>query len=229
MVFLLFKRLSCFLFLMLCTYTAISQTSERSAFRQVVQIAGVVLDDENLQPIPYVNISVRGTYRGASADANGFFTLVTLAGDLLEFSSIGFRSVIVKIPDSIESDRYTVYQSLQKDTLELPLTVIYPWPTREKFREAFLNLNVPDDDFEIARKNVILSDLRDRARYSRMDAGMNYKHFIQQRTDRLYYAGQQQPNNLLNPFAWAQFLRIWNAQKDERRRQRVRDWDSYEP
>jgi len=214
---------------MLCTYTAISQTSERSAFRQVVQIAGVVLDDENLQPIPYVNISVRGTYRGASADANGFFTLVTLAGDLLEFSSIGFRSVIVKIPDSIESDRYTVYQSLQKDTLELPLTVIYPWPTREKFREAFLNLNVPDDDFEIARKNVILSDLRDRARYSRMDAGMNYKHFIQQRTDRLYYAGQQQPNNLLNPFAWAQFLRIWNAQKDERRRQRVRDWDSYEP
>jgi len=225
----LFKRLTCFVLLVVCTHIAVSQTSEPPASRQVVQIAGVVLDDENLQPIPFVNISVRGTYRGASADANGFFTLVTLAGDLLEFSSIGFRSVTVKIPESVESDRYTIYQSLQRDTLELPLTVIYPWPTREKFREAFLNLNVPDDDYEIARKNVILSDLRDRARYSRMDAGMNFRHFIQQRTDRLYYAGQQQPNNLLNPFAWAQFLRIWNAQKDERRRQRVRDWDSYEP
>ena len=229
MVSILFKRLTSFALLIMCVFTAVSQTSERSTERQVVQIAGVILDNENLQPIPYVNVSVKGTFRGASADANGFFTLVTLAGDVLEFSSIGFRSAIVKISDTIESDRYTVYQSLQRDTLELPLTVIYPWPSREKFREAFLNLDVPDDDFEIARKNVILSDLRERARYSKMDAGMNYKNFIQQRTDRLYYAGQQQPNNLLNPFAWAQFLRIWNAQKDEKRRQRVRDWDSYEP
>jgi len=209
--------------------TVLSQTSDRNAHRQVVQIAGVILDNDNLQPIPYVNISVRGTYRGASADASGFFTLVTLAGDVLTFSSIGFRPVTVKIPDSVESDRYTVYQSMQRDTLELPLTVIYPWPSREKFREAFLNLNVPDDDYEIARKNVILSDLRDRARHSRMDAGMNYKHFIQQKTDRLYYAGQHQPNNLLNPCAWEQFLRIWNQQKDDKRRQRVRDWESYEP
>jgi hypothetical protein len=224
-----FKQLTCFVLLMVCTHIAVSQTSERSTTRQVIQIAGVVLDDENLQPIPHVNISVRGTFRGTSADANGFFTLVTLAGDLLDFSSIGFQSVTVKIPDTVEADRYTIYQSMLRDTLELPLTVIYPWPSREKFREAFLNLNVPDDDYEIARKNVILSDLRDRARHSRMDAGMNYRHFIQQRTDRLYWAGQQQPNNLLNPFAWSQFLRIWNAQKDERRRQRVRDWDAYEP
>jgi hypothetical protein len=195
----------------------------------VVQIAGVVLDNENLNTVPFVNIAVKGTYRGTSADGNGFFSLVTFAGDSLMFSSMGFQPITVKIPDTISTDRYTIYQSLHRDTMELPLTVIYPWPTREKFREAFLNLNVPDDDFEIARKNVLLSELRERARYSRMDAGMNYKHFIQQRTDQLYYAGQQMPNNLLNPFAWAQFLRIWNQQKDDRKRQKAREWDLYEP
>jgi len=211
-------------------YVAVSQTiPDVPTPRRVVQIAGVVMDNENLKPIPYVNISVRGSHRGTSADANGFFSFATLVGDVLEFTSIGFRSVAVRISDTIMADRYTIYQSMQRDTLELPLTVVYPWPSKEKFREAFLNLNVPDDDFEIARKNVLLSDLRERARYSKMDAGMNYRHFIQQRTDQLYYAGQQAPNNLLNPLAWAQFLRIWSQQKEEKKRQRVRDWDSYEP
>ncbi|MDR1951075.1 MAG: carboxypeptidase-like regulatory domain-containing protein [Bacteroidales bacterium] len=228
----LFKRLTGFVLLILFGYVAMPHTSDTSAIRaprKVVQIAGVVMDNDNLHPVPYVNIAVRGTYRGTSADGNGFFTLVTYAGETLVFSSVGFRQVVVKIPDTITSDRYTLYQSLQRDTTDLPLTVIYPWPTKEKFREAFLNLNVPDDDFEIARKNVILSDLRERAKYSRMDAGMNYKHLMQQRHNQLYYAGQQMPNNLLNPFAWAQFLRIWNQQKDEKKRQKAREWDSYEP
>jgi hypothetical protein len=224
-----FKRLIFFVFPLLTSgYVGMSQTVEN--IRKVVQIAGVVMDNENLQPIPYVNIAVKGTYRGTAADGRGFFSLVTYAGDSLTFSSISFRPVTVKVPDTITTDRYTIYQSLQRDTMELPVTVIYPWPTKEKFREAFLNLNIPDDDFEIARKNVMLSQLKDRARYSKMDAGMNYKHFIQQRTDQLYYAGQQMPNNLLNPFAWAQFLRIWNQQKDDKKRQqKVRNWDSYEP
>ena len=210
-------------------FTQISNISEPRVPRRVVQIAGVVMDNENLQPVPFVNIAVKGTYRGTSADANGFFSLVTVAGDSLQFSSIGFRPVIIKIPDTITADRYTIYQSLLRDTTELPLTVIYPWPSREAFREAFLNLNVPDDDYEIARKNVILSDLRERARHSKMDANMNFRHLMQQRHDRLYHAGQQMPNNLLNPFAWAQFLRIWNQQKDDKKRQRAREWDSYEP
>ena len=221
------KRLAGFVFLVMFGYVAMSQVSGNP--RKVVQIAGVVTDNEDLRPVPYVNILVKGTYRGTSADGNGFFSLVTYAGDSLMFSSIGFRTVSIKIPDTIQTDRYTIYQSMVRDTLELPLTVIYPWPSREKFREAFLNLNVPDDDFEIARKNLLLSELKERARHSKMDAGMNYRHLTQQRAEQLYYAGQQMPNNLLNPFAWAQFLRIWNQQKDEKNRKKSRDWDSYEP
>ena len=227
MVYSVFRRLVIFVVLLMAGCAVMSQMAETP--RKVIQISGVVLDNEDLQAIPYVNISVKGTYRGTSADANGFFSLVTYSGDQLMFSSIGFRPVTVKIPDTITADRYTLYQSLMKDTTELPLTVIYPWPSKEKFREAFLNMNIPDDDFEIARKNMILSELKERAKYSKMDAGMNYKNFIQQKTDQLYYAGQMQPNNLLNPFAWAQFLRIWNQQKDEKKRQKAREWDSYEP
>ncbi len=220
------NRLLLVVFLFMFGTHAISQPLE---VRKVVQISGVVVDNEDLSPVPYVNIMVKDSYRGTSADMNGFFSITTYAGDVLMFTGIGFRTVDVTIPDTIDTDRYTLYQSLLRDTLELPLTVIYPWSSREKFREAFLNLDIPDDDYEIARKNMLLAELKERARHTKMDGGMNYKNYIQQKTDQLYYAGQAPPNNLLNPFAWAQFLRIWNQQKEEKKRQKVREWESYEP
>jgi len=230
MVSFLYKRLTVVLLLTVFFYNAVAQTpEERPAQRQVVQIAGVILDNENLRPIPHVNISVPGTHRGTSTDMHGFFALVTFAGDSLSFSSMGFRTETIQIPNDLQANRYTIYQTLLRDTLELPVTVIFPWPSRERFREAFLNLDIPADDYDIARRNLLLSELRERARHAPMDAQMNFRHLTQQRAERMYWAGQQQPNNLLNPLAWAQFLRIWNAQRDERRQQRVRDWDFYEP
>jgi len=226
---LLSKRLAVVLLLTVFCYNAVLQASERPAPRQVVQIAGVVLDNENLRPVPHVNISVVGTHRGTTTNMQGFFTFVTFAGDSLSFSSMGFRTEVIQIPDDLQANRFTIYQTLLRDTLELPVTVIFPWPSRERFREAFLSLDIPADDYDIARRNILLSELRERARHSPMDAQMNFRHLTQQRADRLYWAGQHQPNNLLNPMAWAQFLRIWNAQRDERRQQRVRDWDFYEP
>jgi len=226
----LYKRLAVVLLLTVFFYNAVAQTpEERPAPRQVVQIAGVVLDNENLRPIPHVNISVVGTHRGTTTNMQGFFTFVTFAGDSLSFSSMGFRTETIQIPSDLQANRFTIYQTLLRDTLELPVTVIFPWPSRERFREAFLSLDIPADDYDIARRNILLSELRERARHSPMDAQMNFRHLTQQRADRMYWAGQQQPNNLLNPMAWAQFLRIWNAQRDERRQQRVRDWDFYEP
>ena len=227
MVISILKRLTGFALLAMFGCMAVSQTELTP--RKVVQIAGMVLDNEDLQPVPYVHVAVKNSHRGTSADGHGFFSLVTYIGDTLVFSSVGFQTVTVKVPDTLATDRYTLYQSLMVDTLELPITVIYPWPSKEKFREAFSNLHIPDDDFEIARKNVILSELKERAKYSKMDAGMNYKYLMQQKADQLYYAGQRTPNNLLNPFAWSQFLDIWNRQKEEKKRQKAREWDLYEP
>ncbi|GHU85556.1 hypothetical protein FACS1894153_1000 [Bacteroidia bacterium] len=199
--------------------------------RKVIQISGLVMNNADLTPIPFVHVAVKGTYRGTSADLNGFFSLVTYAGDELSFTSIGFKDVKVKIPDTIVANHYTIYQSMQQDTIDLPLTVIYPWPSKEKFREAFLNLNVPDDQYEIARKNLTLAEIRERAKYTGMTPSMNYRNFINQQTDPLYYggkfSGQAPANNLLNPFAWAKFLQIWKNQQDAKKK-KAQQWYEYE-
>ena len=41
----------------------------------------------------------------------------------------------------------------------------------------------------------------------RMDGSMNYRYFVDQQISKLYYNGQYPPNNLLNPIAWAHFLK----------------------
>ena len=45
-------------------------------------------------------------------------------------------------------------QVMPSDTIMLTQTIIYPWPSKEKFKEAFLKFDVPDDDYERAKKNM---------------------------------------------------------------------------
>ncbi|MDE7337904.1 MAG: hypothetical protein K2M92_01310, partial [Bacteroidales bacterium] len=55
--------------------------------------------------------------------------------------------------------------------------------------------------------------MREQARAGKMDANMNYRNIMQQQSQRLYYQNQQAPNNLLNPFAWARFIKQWQRKR----------------
>ena len=46
-----------------------------------------------------------------------------------------------------------------------------------------------------------------------MDGDMNFRNYVNQQIAKNYYAGQNPPNNLLNPFAWAQFIKAWREGK----------------
>jgi hypothetical protein len=103
------------------------------------------------------------------------------------------------------------------DTLTLPEAIIFPWPTYEDFKEAFLNLRIPDDDLAIARKNLRSAQLQMMADQAPMDAQMNYRNYIENQSSKLYYFGQQQPFTIFNPFAWAQFIKAWKEGKFKRK------------
>ncbi|MGQ1946947.1 DUF5686 family protein [Geofilum sp. OHC36d9] len=67
------------------------------------QLSGVVLDKETREPIPFANISVKGTLQGTTADINGFFTLPLPQQDTLLFSSVGYypdQKMLSELPKS---------------------------------------------------------------------------------------------------------------------------------
>lgn len=182
----------------------------------LIQFTGAVVTGDSLKPIPFTHIIDRNTRFGTISDYYGYFSFVAKKGDTIDFSSVGFKRSMFVIPDTIKGTRYTMFQVMTADTIYLSETVIYPWPTREQFKEAFLNLEIPDDELEIARKNLDKMEMRVRADAMPMDASMNYQNYIDQTVSKLYYAGQTQPITVLNPFAWAQFFKAWKEGRFKR-------------
>ena len=176
---------------------------------ELIQFSGVIVTGDSLKPVPYVNIIIKNSFRGTISDFHGYFSFVAQELDTIVYSSIGFKRSEYVIPDSLTTNRYSLIKIMITDTIELPETFIYPWPTREQFKQAFLNLNIPDDDLERAKKNLALADMRERYKGTGMDGSENYTNYMQERTNKLYYAGQYPPTNLLNPIAWVKFIRAW--------------------
>jgi hypothetical protein len=186
-------------------------------YEGLVQFSGAVVTSDSLRPVSFTHIIDRNTGFGTISDFYGYFSFVARKGDTIDFSAIGFKKSMFIIPDTMHSNRYTMFQVMTADTIYLSETVIYPWPTQEQFKEAFLSLEIPDDDVEIARRNLERYELYVRAEAMPMDGSMNYRNYIDQTVSKLYYAGQTQPISLLNPFAWAQFIQSWKDGKFKRK------------
>ena len=175
----------------------------------LVQFSGIIVTGDSLQPVPFVNILIQGSRRGTTSDYFGYFSLVAKPNDTLVFSCIGFKHNRYIVPDSLSTNRYSLIQVLITDTFLLSETYVYPWPTKDQFKMAFMNLNIPDDDLERAKNNLQLIEMHERFKNTGMDGSQNFKNFMQEQTSRLYYAGQYPPTNLLNPIAWAKFIEAW--------------------
>ena len=144
------------------------------------------------------------------SDYSGYFSFVARENDTIVFSYIGYKPILFVIPDTLSNPRYSIIQMMNKDTVRLQEIEIYPWPSKEQFKEAFINLDVPDDDYYRAMQNLALAEMRDRRKGSPMGANMNQVYAIQQQQTMLYNSGQLYPTtNLLNPVAWAKFIDSW--------------------
>lgn len=67
-----------------------------SAFSSMEIVSGVVTD-VNKQPLPGVNILIKGSTTGTTSDANGKFSIEAAENDILVFSFIGYSSQEVKV------------------------------------------------------------------------------------------------------------------------------------
>lgn len=188
-------------------------SQEDSTDFDVIQFSGVVVNADDLEPVSFTNIMIKNTHRGTISDYYGYFSFVALKSDTIQFSAIGYKESDFIIPDTIRGNRYSLIHVMNSDTILLSPTIIYPWPTEEEFKKAFIALDIPDDDIAIAHKNLAKAEMKERAMNYKMDGSMNYKNYIDKETSKLYYAGQTQPISLLNPFAWAQFIKAWKEGK----------------
>lgn len=175
----------------------------------LIQFSGVVVSGDSLDPIPYCTVMDKRTKRGTVSDYFGYFSFVAHKGDSIRFSSVGFKTSYYVISDSLKDNKYSLIHVLSTDTIMLPVAVIYPWPSKEQFAEAFVKTEIPNDDYKRAVHNLQQAELKELADAIPMNGSMNYNYQMKQKQNKLYYAGQLPPNNLLNPLAWSKFIQSW--------------------
>ena len=175
----------------------------------VVQLYGVIMTADSLRGIPAVSVIVKGRNQGTYSSDQGVFSIVVLKGDVIEFSSVGYKSFTLNVPDTFHGNQYSIIQLMVTDAQYLPATIIKPRPTREQFERDFVNTRVPDDDIEIARQNTDAAKRRVLARSLPANASEAASTYLRQSATRYSYQGQAPPQNIFNPLAWADFIQAW--------------------
>ena len=198
------------------------QAQNQDENSSLVQFSGMTITADSLNPVAYTKILDVCNHHGNNSDVNGYFSFVAHKKDTVVFTAVGYKPVSFIIPDTITKNRYSLIQLMTADTLTLAAAFIFPWPTLEEFKRAFVEMKIPDDDLDIARKNIQACDIRRRAETYPMDANMNYRNYIDNQTSKLYYYGQIQPYNIFNPFAWAQFIKAWKQGKFKSQEERLK-------
>lgn len=175
----------------------------------VVQLYGVVMTADSLQALPSVSVVVKGQNRGTVSNNQGVFSIVVLKGDVIEFTSVGFKPKTVTVPKTLEGNQFSVIQLMVNDTVYLAATIIKPRPTREQFERDFLNTKFPDDEIETARKNNSEDTRRALLATLPRDGREAANSYLSKQAAKNYYSGQLPPQNIFNPFAWAEFIKAW--------------------
>src|SRR5690606_17572832 len=102
-------------------------SSFTGAFAQERNITGTVTSATDNLPIPGVNVIVKGTTRGVQTDFDGNFTIKASAGETLEFSFVGMKTVDVKLGSNT-----SVNISMQEDIGMLEEVVVQAYRTATK-------------------------------------------------------------------------------------------------
>jgi len=106
--------------------------------QQRVTVKGVV-NDENGEPLPGVNVTVVGSTRGVATDLDGSFSIDVLPADELRFTYLGMQEQIVKIgtkrtltvvmlekTDELEEVQVVAFGRQKKESVSAAITTVKP-------------------------------------------------------------------------------------------------------
>jgi hypothetical protein len=177
-----------------------------------IQFSGKVVTSDSegdAIPLPYTRIQVKNTNRGGISDYEGYFSFVALKGETVVFSRVGFQTVEYTIPDTMKSAYYSWIQIMSEDNILLPEVVIFPWPSKEHFKQEFLAIDISNEMREHAEANLAenaMNEIRFSVPSDGKEAGSIY---MRQQAEEFKYVGQYKPQKIFDIMAWKRFIEAW--------------------
>ena len=190
---------------------------------EFIQMSGVIYNQKS-EPIPYVHVFSKTTWRGTISDRTGLFSFITEAKDTIIFSCVGYKKGYYIVPDTLKDYYFTIDVFMERDTILLQAVEVYLLPaTYEEFKEVVLSLELPLNDYERAMKNIAIIQTQIALSES-IEPGVSFKQVMEQQyLKNITYGQYPVINNLFNPLAWAKFfdalkkgkLKIYDPHKEK--------------
>jgi len=171
---------------------------------RLIQFTGRVFDDY-LQAIPSAHIILTNVKKGGLTDREGKFSFIAHEKDSIVFAVLGFKKAHIIIPSDLDEPFFTRDILLERDTFMIAAVEVYPWKNYEEFKQAFLNLKVPDNDMERARRNIALIKTQ-LIMENTATPEENFNYVMQKQYNKTLINGTYPTYQLFNIFAWGKFI-----------------------
>lgn len=181
---------------------------------KLIQFSGVIVSSDSLDNVPYTNVIDKTTGTGTTSDVNGYFNMVSKPGDTLIFNAFGFKANTYIIPDTLNMANYSIIHLMTPDTLVLPEVEVFPWPSREQFARAFVEMDPYDGKMRDLSRELSGKNVAELSRDLPPDYLHTYNWQREQMNTHLYMGtggGRTPINNLINPNAWVKFVDMWKS------------------
>jgi len=177
----------------------------------LVMFTGIVTAGKTSEPLPEAYIYIPKAGRGVLANNIGYFALPVMPGDSVVFSYVGFKKQYFVVPRRLTESTFSAVVAMQEDVTTLAEVKVYPYPTEELFKQAFVNMKLPDQkEREALERNTSAEAMQRLAAVTPMSAGANYRYYLNQQwygREAVANRGQMTTIPFLNPFAWASFIK----------------------
>lgn len=194
----------------LTTFLALYAIASAVAQEQkLVQFSGVIHNADTNVVVPYVTLKNQSfNNQTFTANHQGYFSFVAHEGDTINFTAVGYLPISMVIP-RVSDDKYTAMVRMTAQIKELPMVTPYPWASIEEFNEAFMALDIADDDIIVAQRNLSPESLAALSRITPRSAEEIQNFNAMQNHIELSNraVNQRMANPLLSPFAWGNLIR----------------------
>ena len=179
------------------------QTVENEKY---VQVSGIITD-QSFRPVPGVAVVSRKFKKGTLSERSGIYSITSTPGDTIFFRALGFKRYHTIIPETFTERHCEVDIALDVDTIQIKEVSIMPWKNYAEFIKDVTKPKPVDPIIENMNDNIASIYVAIANPASKVASEAGYRYAMEQNFTAMSTREQFPINNLLNPFAWAKFIR----------------------
>ncbi len=184
----------------------------------IVQITGIVVTGDSMFGLANAHIYNNITGIGTTSNQLGYFAIASKTGDSLTVRSLGYQKETFAVPND-SGDIVSLVIELSTDTLILPMVTIRKFPSEKIFKEAFLSISAPSNQYNSMSDNLNTQILRTMLATQELDASISHQYFMNLQTQHHQNSISPTTIPLIDPFAWSRFFKDLKREKEKKKKQ----------